>query len=245
MDERSTREKSFGIGDYWRMFIARGIRRPIQYFFQVHLYDLVRGTDTHTWLPREHYTGLPENGSHATFYMCSMTGVIRNVFDFLRSWEPTGFRERVFIDVGSGKGKVVFAWKEFLAKHKTIQTVRGIEYYEPLYSIARKNQQKLRLEQDSLFQLVDAVEFDYSSFGSKFILYFYNPFDEVILTRIFSKIRNFDVVVIYTYLDHRGLMDSEGFVEIRRWEGWHPEMKTVVYHRSPDGRSGVQRPPLA
>jgi len=53
------------------MWRARGIRLPLQYFFQNHLFDLINGTDTHFRLEKKDYKGQPEGFESGVLYMSS------------------------------------------------------------------------------------------------------------------------------------------------------------------------------
>ena len=54
----------FKLSNYISMFKKRGIRYVLTYFFDNHVFDIIYGTDTHNWLPKENYTYIkktPEN----------------------------------------------------------------------------------------------------------------------------------------------------------------------------------------
>jgi|GEM_PF-1376855 len=222
---------NFGAGDYWRMLRARGIRLPIQYFFQTHLFDLVRGTDTHTWLPRDRYIDPPAGEDHGGYYMCSLTNIVRKAFRVTERWDGGNFKKRVFVDVGSGKGKVVFAWKECLEKSGISQQTIGLEYYGPLVRVAKANQRKLGIEDLDLFREADAASFDYRALGDQFLLYMYNPFDDSILSAVLDQLDGLDVIVVHTYLDHQECMSAAGFEVFHRSGGWYPGSRMTIYHR--------------
>ena len=67
-------EYNFGLKDYYKMLIRRGACLPITYFLECHLFDLIRGTDTHTWFPKEleKDTNWSVNCKDGVFYMSSI-----------------------------------------------------------------------------------------------------------------------------------------------------------------------------
>ena len=60
-------EPGFSFKDYYRMYKSRGLRLPVYYFFENHLFDLLNNTDTNVWLPKIHYSEKPKNFSNGVF----------------------------------------------------------------------------------------------------------------------------------------------------------------------------------
>lgn len=90
--------------------------------------------------------------------------------------------EDTFVDVGSGKGRVVC-----LAAQYKIQLAVGVEYSTELALQARRNAKRLRRSASSILICNSTAEqFDYSTATA---LYFFNPFKAHVLDRVLRKIR--------------------------------------------------------
>ena len=129
----------FGFKNYVRMFKARGVRYPLSYFFQVRWFDIKMHVDTHLWVPREFESWSLPNSSHGTIYMASQTKDIKKSFVAVHQLLGKEFESYDFLDLGSGKGKVVLLWHILCGKKKIKQSIRGIEYSEALVDISRAN----------------------------------------------------------------------------------------------------------
>jgi SAM-dependent methyltransferase len=228
------REISFCAENYWRMFRSRGIRLPITYFFEAQLFDLIHGTDTHNWIPKEIYDDRPENFEHGGLYMCSWTKEIRSAFNILRHMLGPEFEEYCFVDLGCGKGKVVLCWAIELRKRGLKQRLLGVEYYKPLIDVATWNQRVLGFTGDISFKHGDATEIDYSRIGQKIIIFLYNPFNEVIFENVLSRLDQVRPVIVYSNPVHADLACSLGYKVIWKKEDWHPNGNTLILSRSND-----------
>lgn len=224
--------QTFGLGDYVRMFCKRGIKLPWFYFLNAHLFDLQHQTDTHFWLRKEHYDTQPENFEHGILYMCSWTSAIQRSFQSTRALLKD-FGERTFVDIGCGKGKVLLVWGLLLRRYKLSQKIYGIDYYEPLLDYARLNHQKI-FGSSGNFILADAAQLDYGQvFGHKLLIYLYNPFDAALLHKVMLRMAEMDVVIIYNNPVHQHVLIDLGFTVIDEHKGFHPNLQTVILHKSP------------
>jgi SAM-dependent methyltransferase len=208
----------------------RGVRLPFLYFFNCHLFDILNGTDTHTWLPKDFYQTKPLNFNHGVLYMCSWTSEIRNSFNELRL-RGVRLDEYTFVDIGCGKGKVVLEWARLLGKYGYERRVVGIDYSPELIEIARSNCEKL-FGHAGDFIIADATNVDYAAFGERLIIYLYNPFDDVMLGRALDKITTGDVWVIYNNPVHSVELLNRGFGLISERLGFHPNGRTSVFRRT-------------
>ena len=57
---------------------SRGLKLPIKYFLENHLFDIINRTDTHRWLPKEYYKENLNNIDHGVLYMSSWTSILKN-----------------------------------------------------------------------------------------------------------------------------------------------------------------------
>ncbi|MBD8868646.1 class I SAM-dependent methyltransferase [Nocardioides donggukensis] len=95
-------------------------------------------------------------------------------------------RDFVFVDVGSGKGRVVV-----LAARESFARVIGVEFSPDLDAVARRNVARLppELRRNGRIRLLtmDATEFELPS--APLVLYFFNPFDDAVLQVVLDRIR--------------------------------------------------------
>lgn len=227
----SMQSSEFGLTDYWRMFKARGIKLPLNYFLQAHAFDLIHGTDTHKSAVNEEYLSSAKEVNFYTPYRCSWTKEIRIAFDVLREKFGDAFENYSFIDIGCGKGKAVLSWALFLKKSGLKQRLVGLDFYDPFIQVANDNQRILGLFDDISFTCGDAMEFDYAGLGSKVIAYMYNPFDKGILRNVLAKLSKADAVIIYNNPVHANEIRAAGYKPIWKKNGWHPNTHTMIFQK--------------
>ena len=119
------------------MYKKYGIRLPIDYFLENHLFDLIK-PDTHKRVLKEDYVDKPENLEAGVMYMSSFKSIIFKSLNFIFKTE-TFFNEYDLVDIGCGKGKVLLVWNDFLRKNGLSNKIIGIDYSELLLSICKKN----------------------------------------------------------------------------------------------------------
>ena len=99
---------------------------------------------------------------------------------------PFDPREFVFVDLGSGKGKVLM-----LAAQYPFRRVVGVELWEDLHRIALENLDSFRqcpgCAAEVTSMRMDAA--DYPLPEEPLVLYFFNPFPEAVLLRVLSNLR--------------------------------------------------------
>ena len=210
------------------MYRARGIKLPLYYFFQAHLFDWLHQTDTHTWLPKDRYQESVSNLEHGVMYMASWTSEIKRTFDSLRSLLGAHFPSYSFIDVGCGKGKVVAVWNMLCRKQLINQPVTGIDYHLGLIKIARENHQKL-LGYPGHFFAEDATQTEFGKFGDHLIIYLYNPFDAVILEIMLYRLRDIPCIIIYNNPVHAQTLENHSWIVLAQHNGFHPNLHTIIY----------------
>jgi len=145
------------------------------------LFDLHYGTDTRRWVDVEELDTHSENKSHAVRYQATKA---RPFLKMIRSLALP--KESVFVDLGSGKGRVLL-----LAAHHGFKRVVGVEFSPQLCSLARKNITTFSKVAD-LCSPIDVVEADVTGFeiaADLNIFYLYNPFDPPVLSKVLDNIR--------------------------------------------------------
>ncbi len=221
--------KRFRWLDYWQMFIKRGIRLPLNYFLNAHLFDLIRNTDTHTWLPKELFEEQPQNFSSGVLYMTSWTNEIRRTYKILHNNYHID-KDYVFIDIGCGKGKVCLLWGLLEERRKQTVEIIGIDYYKQFINIAEQNYLKI-FGNKGHFKHTDATEFDFRKIGKPIVAYLYNPFDEKILERVLANLP-LETIVIYNNPVHQQTITKNGFELLYEHAGWHPNAHTSIFIKS-------------
>jgi SAM-dependent methyltransferase len=90
----------------------------------------------------------------------------------------------VFVDFGSGKGRIVL-----LAAEHPFRRVIGVEAYEPLHCVAQENVRKSLPGlacQDVQLVLADATQWEIPAAAN--VLFFYNPFEGAVLAKVWENI---------------------------------------------------------
>ncbi len=209
------------------MFKSRGIRLPVTYFYECHLFDLLNGTNTHEMVGKGDYIESPVNFDHGNVYMCSWTSELRKSINTIVNLLEGKFCDYFFADVGCGKGKAILVWKKMFPYKAAI----GVDYSANLLDIAERNCQKMGFD-DCIFRCGDAATFDWSAFGNKFIFYLYNPFDEVILKSFLKRISSHDTVLIYVNPVSADVIAMSGYKLVHEQIGWHPNACAKIFVRA-------------
>lgn len=222
--------QNFSIKDYIRMGKAKGIRLPLQYFFQNHLFDIINGTDTHFRLDKKDYDEHPSSFDSGILYMSSVTCEIKNALKRIKENSGEVFNDLQFFDLGCGKGKSVLVYlMQYgnIAKHKAI----GIEYYSKLAEIAGKNLQIIGKESQAIFAHNDAREYIKYISSDKLIIFLYNPFGNDVINEVLTKCQNKEVYIIYIDPAHHDTIISFGYNIIYSKTGPYPNRNTNIYYR--------------
>jgi hypothetical protein len=151
-----------------------------------------------------------------------------DVFHEMIAKIPFDPRDFVFVDFGSGKGKVLM-----LAALHPFRRVVGVELWEDLHRIALDNLRSFQERVDCAAELtllrMDAA--DFSLPDEPLVLYFFNPFPEPVLERVLSNLRESLAraprrvyVLFYAPVrrgapwDRRRVFESSGFLRVMRDE---------------------------
>ena len=173
--------------------------------------------DTHLWVPREFESWSLPNSSHGTIYMASQTKDIKKSFVAVHQLLGKEFESYDFLDLGSGKGKVVLLWQILCGKKKIKQSIRGIEYSEALVEISRANFVSLfKRPAGDIFVCEDVTSFDFSVLRDRIIIFLANPFDDLIILKVIEKIKSKKVLVIYAIPTHIEVFKESGFSEVQK-----------------------------
>jgi SAM-dependent methyltransferase len=137
------------------------------------------------------------NQLHAKRYEASDPEYFRKAMEVL----PTDFRDFVFIDFGSGKGRALLLATEFPFKR-----IIGVEFAEELHRIAEDNIQRFRGNMSKCKDVqaicMDALKFPLPE-DARLLCYFGDPFDEPLMAEMLMNIQNSlsraprDVFIVY------------------------------------------------
>jgi hypothetical protein len=171
----------------------------------------------------EHLDGFTiagNNRAHANRYEATPSGVID---DLLLEVEGD-LSEHVFVDLGSGKGRVLC----LAAKHP-FKRIIGVEFAAELHRIAVENLARFRVPwrkvRDIRPLLLDAVLFEPPP--EPLVVFMFNPFREPILGRVVENLeRSLDrapqpIWILYYMPEHAHVIDrSDRFVPKARARDW-------------------------
>ena len=183
--------------------------------FRVHTRGVVETDQLH----------LPENRKeHAVEYLPTSAASL----GWLLSRLPVSHSEYAFIDLGSGKGRMLLVASEF-----PFQQIEGVELSTELHQIAEQNIQNFRSRNircpntRSLNQ--DATQYEFPNLP--LILFLFNPFSAEVLIPVVEKLLTSlqadprPVYVIYHNPQHSDVFDQtglfqEGFEDLQPGTGW-------------------------
>ncbi len=94
--------------------------------------------------------------------------------------------DSVFVDMGSGKGRVLF-----MASMNNFKRITGVEISSQLCEIARENKAKFEkaLGKQLPINIVNIDVLEYNVQNDENVFYFYNPFDNYIMEKIIERIK--------------------------------------------------------
>jgi SAM-dependent methyltransferase len=165
-----------------------------------------------------------ENGDHAAPYMPShpkfLDGTIRNLgIDYSRY---------VFVDLGSGKGRVLLVASEF-----PFARVQGVEFSRPLHDIAARNvkQYNSRSQRCRIVEPIhgDAIRYEFPR--SPTVIFMFNPFGPAVLLPVLQNLEASiarlprDVVLLYMAPYYGGLIESETSLRLVSQERYHNQYR--------------------
>lgn len=178
-----------------------------------------------------HYTA--DQQQHAVEY-CSTSNYR---FGRLLSKLPIDHSMFTFVDLGSGKGRVLLMASEF-----PFQRVIGVELSEQLHSVAEQNirtfcgQRRCPVVESIC---CDATQFQFPS--DPLVLYLFNPFSQTILSRVVDNLTASlteaprRVIVIYYNPLHAGVFEeSERFLECTSKFSLPKDWKVYMFKLEPD-----------
>jgi hypothetical protein len=142
-------------------------------------------------------------------------GTDPQVFQQMLQYLPIQHADFTFVDFGSGKGKALL-----LASLWPFSAVVGVEFAEALHMVALQNVARFNHPGQQCRSLqpvhMDALQFTLPP--KPLVLYFYNPFSEVVLTGILERLRESlathprEVWLCYVHPYAHAPLDGAGFL---------------------------------
>ncbi len=222
--------------DYWRMGRARGWRYPIRYFFQSHWFDIVRGTNTHFWMPPEDYSRACPKGGDPVHYVACPTRAIVKSLRAIAAHAAARFGEFQFLDLGCGKGKALLVYAEY-TKSMTVPPAVGIEIVPVLSHVAQENVKIAGFDGRIRIARGDARMWNEQSPNGPVILFLYNPFGKATLTYVLQTALERECYMAYVDPEHSTLLEEMKWTRIFRATGRYRNECLEVWHQNAQSAS--------
>lgn len=216
------------LGDYRVMWRSAGVRLPLAFFREVHVYDIRHGTRTAELVPVEDFDVPPETRVGSVVYMASWTSTIRWTYHRLHAHFGGGFPDLTVVDIGCGKGKFLLVWGDELARDDLTQAVVGVDYSPSFVAAARGNLGR-RGHETIEVRLADASELRAEDLGEDLVLYLYNPFSAGILANLLARLEGSIRAIAYCNPVQDDVVRQAGFHQLDNRDGWHPNQRVALY----------------
>ena len=180
------------------MKIAANVAMDLQF-------DLKYGTDTMRWVDRSESVRTLETRRTRHPYRATK---VRPLLALLRQLDLP--RECVFVDIGSGKGRVLL-----IASMYGFSKVVGIEFSGALCLLARRNIDtfRKRVALPAPIEVIEADAVKYTFPFNESVIFMYNPFDASILKRVIDNLRESKIWLIYNTPMHHDLIAGSGLFQ--------------------------------
>jgi SAM-dependent methyltransferase len=202
----------------WQFFAAtvlygRRRRRQREALEQEDGFDATHGTDTSSLVPVGSLDLPDEHRAYAVLYWPSLQRTVERLLGSLPIDHP-GF---TFVDVGSGKGRVLL-----MASLFPFRRIIGVELSERLHEVAERNVGVFHPAEQRCRD-IELVHGDASQFAfpeQDLVLYFFDPFDRTVMERVVSNLAESlrrhprEVWVIYLHARCRAVFDESPLFEL-------------------------------
>jgi hypothetical protein len=196
-------------------FQANIIERPLRRVVRVALnwitwkldgiYDYRHGTDTSSFVQVKELSAASKNLKNAGHYEPSSPFLFKTIMNHL----SVDYNEYVFIDIGSGKGRILI-----LASDYPFAEVIGIEFSPQLHAIAESNLINNEHRRASKITLLCADVADYEFSNNNTVLYLFNPFNRVMILKLLDKLRYLaehnKIYMVYSNALHSDIVEKAG-----------------------------------
>ena len=192
--------------------IAEGVQTRIHRHVLDPWHDRRLGIDASGFHRPENLALEGRNAEHASEYFGTPSWVFGRALDAL----GLDTRQFVFVDFGSGKGRILL-----LAAARQFLRVEGVELSRALHEVASKNIDRAK-ELGVVCSPIVAYQMDVTEYDvpkEPFIFYFFNPFGETVVSQLLdnfeASLRNWprEGYLIYVNAKHRNCFDRRRFLE--------------------------------
>lgn len=167
-------------------------------------FDQTTGLDTGGIIHIYKLDSLNKNYTHAQGYQPILSVAFRKTLNMI----PIDYAQFTFIDLGCGKGRALFLACEFGFKR-----IVGVELSPLLVQAAKQNLSKWHQPEAIEIVCADASQWEWPN--ENLVVFFYNPFDGKILSKVIENLRRSitaqrrDVWLIYFSPLYRKCLDSQ------------------------------------
>ena len=187
----------------------QGLKKTIVDFLTLlydYYFDFKNRIDTASWYSIADLAKENDVAKHAVLYQGTKILPLASLFKRLDIKE-----DQVFVDIGSGKGRVLM-----LASKYGFKKVKGIEFSGFLCLIAEQNIEKYKAINNSKthFEIINIDAAKYQIGYDENVFFMYNPFDEFIMKKVLNNIMDSieenkrEVLVIYVNPVHRHFLEN-------------------------------------
>lgn len=187
----------------------RGLIETMRFIAYELFFDFKYKTDTAGYIELNNLDIVNKNKEHGAAYQASNYYLLKLFFEQFKY----KINNSVFMDFGSGKGRVLLLSSIYGAK-KAI----GVEFSKELVEICNENianfQKKSKIKNEIKVLNQDASE--YINIKDVDIFFFYNPFDDSIMRKVLENIisfsaKNKEILLVYVNPVHGELFHEYGF----------------------------------
>jgi 16S rRNA G966 N2-methylase RsmD len=181
-----------------------------------YLFDFRYGTDTVSHVELKNLDINSENYSRGHRYASTPAVAFKKLMNTIEFPDDS-----VFVDMGSGKGKMLL-----LAPRFGFKRVVGVEFSEKLCECAQKNisiyQEKTKLNAN--IEVIHSDVVNYKIKDEENVFYLFNPFNEVVLKKVLDNIYSSieknprPVYLIYYIPYYKKIIEHDGlFIKLKRY----------------------------
>jgi SAM-dependent methyltransferase len=196
-------------------------------------FDFRYRVDTRQIVPLDYLTISGENKQHGHRYEPARTAILRKVLPRLKELAPDS---STFVDLGSGKGRVLMVAAEY-----GFRKAKGIEFAGDLCAIATSNcaSFKERSGTNGEFDIIETDAAAYFPSKTDNVFFMFNPFDAVLLARVLANIEASVAtsprpifICYYNPAFGESAEDQSGFRKLMDLDFWGYRFK--VYSNTPE-----------
>jgi|688.fasta_scaffold545993_1 hypothetical protein len=186
------------LSSYLKM-AKKNVLLPFHFFVNSHLYDLIHQIDTSKRVYSHQFKIKNQsNFNFSEMYSASYTSIIKKSFRKIYEFLDYDLSNCIFIDIGSGKGKVVHVWARYMVSKNLDFSIIGIEFNNEFVSIAKENLIKSDLFSKKItLYCGDVLDFDFQELKfNKLVIFMYNPFSQLIFDKFMKKTQHLKFILV-------------------------------------------------